>query len=192
MYEEIPFPVTFNPYKHHFSFVLKEIAKWKTMNWRLVEKELLTIGNNLIDFYLGNLSTIQICNEIIEYFAKMNITNRTEFLFWLSAKNYKKIQLSDHSEWLVKEGINSERFIHIHPAKFSSKTIRVRATTLKTVIALNVQSIRLQKELENSLYAVNKIRQDMLKLSPIKSLTPNTGILRLWELFEQVDDYQQL
>jgi hypothetical protein len=184
MYEEIPFPITFNPQKHHFGYLQKEIERWKTMNWILVEKELLSIGNNLIDFYLGNLSTPQICRECKLFFDKNNINNKAEFIKWLNAPKYKKIQLTDNSEWLIKEGINPKRYIHIHPAKFSLYTIRVRATTLKTVIALNVQPAPFHKEHKTNLSEVNKIRQELLGLSPIKSLTPKAGILKLWELFK--------
>ena len=187
MSEKIPVPITFNPYKHHFLFLLKEIEIWKTMSWIKVETDLLSIGNNLIDFYTGNLNIQQICTETISYFKNKNITNRNIFTIWLDALNYKKIQLSDKSEWLIKEGINSQRYIHIHPAKFSECTIRVRATTLKTVIALNVQSVPIQKEMKANLSAVNAIRHELLGLSPIKSLTPGTGILRLWELFNRKD-----
>lgn len=185
MSDKIPVPITFNPYKHHFHFLLKEIEKWKTMNWDLVEKDLLSIGNNLIDFYTGNLRVRQICNETIDFFKNKNITDKTIFAIWLDAPNYKKVQLSDKSEWLIKEGINPERYIHMHPAKFSEHTIRIRATTLKTVIALKIQSVPFQKEIRASLFAVNTIRYEMLGLSPIKSLTYGNGILRLWELFEK-------
>jgi hypothetical protein len=187
MYDKIPVPITFNPYKHHFLFLLKELEKWKTMGWELVEKEILSIGNNLIDFYLGNLSIPQICIEINNFFRNKNITDKSEFLIWLDALNYKKVQLSDQSDWLIKEGINPERFIHIHPAKFSEHTIRIRATTLKTIIALKSQSVPLQKEIKANLFTVNTIRHELLGLSPIKSLAPGTGILRLWELFEKTN-----
>ncbi|MEN8116371.1 MAG: hypothetical protein ABFS16_05300 [Bacteroidota bacterium] len=182
---KIPAPITFNPHKHHFHFLLSEIERWKHMNWELVEQELLTIGTNLIDFYLGNLDVQQICNETITFFEQTDLLDKEIFKYWLDAPNYKKIRLSDSSEWLIKEGNNHERYIHIHPAKFSAHTIRVRATTLKTVIALTVHSIQIKKGLKTNLQAVNRIRRNRLGLSPIKSLHPGTGILRLWELFEE-------
>lgn len=182
---EIPVPITFNPYKHHFRFLLEETEKWKAKNWTMVEKDLRSIGNNLIDFYVGDLSIIQICKESLDYFKRENITRKNEFSNWLNASAYKRIKLSDNSEWLVKEGINPNRYIHIHPAKYSQHTIRVRATTLKTVIALNVQSVPFQKEINTNLFAVNNIRMIMLGLSPIKSLTPGAGILRIWKLFDE-------
>jgi len=182
---KIPVPITFNPYKHHFHFLIDETGKWQNMSWDIVKTELLTIGNNLIDFYLGDLSIDQICKETIDYFSDKNIENRDKFIIWLNAANYKKIMLSDQSEWLIKEGVNPERYIHVHPAKYSAHTIRVRATTLKTVIALQTHYVKIHGDPKTNLNAVNNIRIKMLGLSPIKSLKPGTGILRLWELFEK-------
>jgi len=185
MSEKIPVPITFNPYKHHFHYLINETGKWKNMNWDIVKTAMLTIGNNLIDFYLGDLNIDQICKETIDYFSCRNMANRDKFITWLNASHYKKIMLSDQSEWLVKEGINPERYIHIHPAKHSAHTIRVRATTLKTVIALKTHSVKIHSDPKTNLNEVNNIRMKMLGLSPIKSLKPGTGILRLWELFEK-------
>ena len=184
MSEKIPSPITLNPYKHHFHFLINETIRWKQTNWDMVKTELLAIGNNLIDFYIGKLSIDQICKETINYFSSKNIVNRDNFVSWLKVAGNKKITFSDQSEWLIKEGNNPERYIHIHPAKHSVHTIRVRATTLKTVVALTIHSVTIQDDMKTNLIAVNTIRVKMLGLSPIKSLHPGTGILRLWELFE--------
>nr|WP_157470911.1 hypothetical protein [Draconibacterium orientale] len=95
-------------------------------------------------------------------------------------KNYftRRIEMAD------KKGIQANRFIHIHPAKFSKHTIRVRATTLKTVLTLCVHKIPILDDTELNLMAVNQQRSSYLQLSPIKSLDDeNSGILKLWQLF---------
>lgn len=183
---EIPLPIMFNPYKHHFRFLLNEIEKWKQYEWSDVSEDLLSIGNNLIDFYLGSLSVNQLCAESINFFHSRKIISKNKFKKWIHATDWKKIELSDQSKWLIKFGNNDERFIHIHPAKFSKHTIRVRATTLKTVIALMVNEISSDSLQKHNLLAVNTIRKERLGLSPIKSLhTPDSGIMRLWLLFEE-------
>lgn len=181
---EIPVPITYNPYKHHFRFLLKEIGRWREMPWAVVREEILTIGNNLIDFYTGHLDISEICYECIGYFRSHDLLAKDRFQKWLDASHYKKIRLSDQSTWLIKEGNAPERFIHIHPAKFSEHSVRVRATTLKTVIALEVRSVGICKEQQTNLQEVNAVRKELLELSPIKTLQAGTGILRLWELFE--------
>jgi len=188
---EIPVPLTYNPYKHHFRFLLAAVEEWRKIPWEKVIPELMQIGNNLIDFYLGELAVKEVANQTIAYFSAMGIRNQSEFLEWLDPPHWKKISLSDESQWLIKQGNDIERYIHIHPAKFSSHTIRVRAITLKTVLALEVRQIKLQPLARQNLEIVNLIRIELLGLSPIKSLRKNeSGILRLWQLFQNSASYR--
>ena len=188
MNKKIPHPITFNTHKHHFQFLLKQIKRWRKQEWKEVEEELISIGENLIDFYTGDLSAEDICNEC-SHFCKINDINRKiTLLKWLYPQEYRKIKLSDTSEWVVKSGKDHNRYVHIHPAKYSPHTIRVRGTTLKTVLALMANSVKFSVSLSKNLQSVNNIRTAYLHLSPIKSLTRNKGIWQLWELF--VKHYQ--
>lgn len=187
---EIPLPVTYNPYKHHFRFLQNSINKWRTLPWQTVEQELLSIGSNLIDFYLGALTVEEVVHETITFFKASGIANRDEFMQWLHPHQWKKIVLSDGSEWLIKAGNEKERYVHIHPAKYSAHTIRVRAVTLKTVLALEVERIQIQEIPQQNLEAVNHIRKKLLDLSPVKSLRKSeSGILRLWHIFQAPNNY---
>ncbi len=182
---EIPFPITFNPQKHHFRFLKNEIERWKIMAWEDVKQELVLIGSNLIDFYLGQLNVTQICNECSSYFQAKNISNEKQFYGWLDGREWKKIKLSDQSEWLIRQGNSTERYIHIHPAKFSKHSIRIRAASLKTVIALRVNSVPIKNKANENLGNINEIRKVLLGLSPVKLLQePDSKIMRLWRLFE--------
>lgn len=181
---EIPLPIQFNPYKHHFGFLLSELKTWhpdKQTEWQAA---LLLIGNNLFDFYLGELSPEEIADLCIDYFINKNINDAESFNKWFGNREWKKISLPDESEWLIKKGNQPERFIHIHPAKFSKHTIRVRAATLKTVLVLCIHEIPISRNSTENLHKVNQLRSSVLNLSPIKSLdTPASGILKLWQLF---------
>ncbi|WP_321375229.1 hypothetical protein [uncultured Draconibacterium sp.] len=181
---EIPLPIQFNPYKHHFRFLLSEIGSWQPDHPNEWQTKMLLIGNNLFDFYLGDLMPVQIANLCIEYFNQKNLLDSLAFYNWLDHRDWKKISLSDKSEWLIKRGNLAERFIHIHPAKFSKHTIRVRAATLKTVIVLCIYKIPLSNDSIKNLRAVNRLRKSFLGLSPVKSINdPDSGILKLWQLF---------
>lgn len=186
MKQEIPVPIMFSPVKHHLYFLQEEIQRWKNESWEQVSEELLPIGLNLIDFYIGSLTVDQICDEILGYFRQNKLLERKAFENWLQALNWKKLRLSDDSEWLIKPGKNEERYIHVHPAKQSKHSIRVRATTLKTVLALQVQELNPEKVAKSDLENVNSVRKNLLDLSPIKSLhSSNSGIMRLWLLFNE-------
>jgi hypothetical protein len=183
MIGQIPIPITFNPYKHHFRFLLQRIGIWKNMEWKQVKEELAGIGENLLDFYTGDLTVEKICEECIYFYKTKNITDKISFINWLYPLKYKKIELRDSSEWVIKEGKDTERFIHIHPAKQSPHTIRVRASTLKTVLAIMITNENISPEMNENLRTVNQIRTANLQLSPIKSLQRDKGIMQLWELF---------
>jgi hypothetical protein len=183
MNEKIQVPITFNPHKHHFKFLLKQIETWKNQEWNQVEQELIGIGENLLDFYTGDLTLENICAECVQFFKTNNISDKISFANWLYPQEYRKIELSDSSVWVIKEGKATEQFIHIHPAKQSVHTIRVRAVTLKTVLTLMITTDAISQQMNENLQMVNKIRTARLHLSPIKSLQHNKGILQLWELF---------
>ncbi|WP_297093482.1 hypothetical protein [uncultured Draconibacterium sp.] len=181
---EIPLPVQYNPYKHHFRFLLNELKEWQNGDWNITEKTMLSIGNNLIDFYLGELTPEQVCKASLNYFETRNISAKTAFNNWMGNAEWKKITLPDESKWLIKHGNQPDRYIHIHPAKFSKHTIRVRATTLKTVLTLCVHKVPILNDAEQNLKSVNEQRISYLQLSPIKSLDEeDSGILKLWQLF---------
>lgn len=181
---EIPLPIQFNAYKHHFRFLLKELAYWQKSEWAVAEAALHFIGDNLFDFYIGNLSGEEVCNTSFNYFKTKHIVTKKAFVNWLGNSQWKKIMLPDESEWLVKKGYQHDRYIHIHPAKFSKHTIRVRATTLKTVLTLCVHKIPLHKNNAHNLRAINQQRVSFIKLSPIKWICDeNSAIIKLWQLF---------
>ncbi len=180
---KIPVPITFNTHKHHFYFLLNRIEEWKNYEWIEVETELLKIGDNLTDLYTGKKPVEDICNECLNYLKRCGVNTRSDLIKWLHPTTYKSIDLSDSSEWIIRVGNDPERFIHIHPAKNSALTVRVRAGTLKTVLTLMSVVYTSSPPGINSLKLVNQVRTQYLHLSPIKSLDKNKGILKLWNLF---------
>lgn len=178
-------PVTFNAYKHHFKFLYEMTNKWNEMEWKLVEKELKFMGNNLTDLYCGNMSVDEIIQESYTRLLDLQITNAEQLSKWLKPQEYRKINLSDNSLWVIKQGTDVSHYIHIHPAKNSPLTIRVRATTLKTVIALMIQSVNPENKISYDLETVNLIRTDLLGLSPVKSIEKGKGIDRIWSFFKK-------
>jgi hypothetical protein len=178
------FPVTFNPYKHHLGFLKQKITGWKLQPWAEVEQEILCIGTNLIDVYYGSLTVREIYEEVSEFAGKEGLTDATKLAKWLMYEEYRKTMLSDNSLWVVRQGIKPEFFLHIHPAKHSIYTVRIRASTLKTVIALKVFGLP-EHEKMLDLQEVNYVRQKMVGLSPIKRIELDKGISHIWNLFKK-------
>jgi len=182
---EIPPPVTFNPHKHHFYFLKEQVIKWQNLPWTAVEKNLLLMGNNLSDLYWGKLSVEKICRECRLLAEKENLTSAEKLNDWLFPMEFRKVKLSDHSEWVIKPGLDTGRFLHIHPAKYSPFTIRVRGVTLKTVVALKTLP-GTQSRNQLKLELVNQVRSEKLGLSPVKELEKGKGISRIWSLFNSL------
>ncbi len=173
---EVVSSVTFNPYKHHLGFLKMKITLWQKKEWPETAQEIRSIGNNLIDLYYGQLTVGEIYNEVNKFAESNCLTSPGRLADWLNPFKYKKLRLPDGSMWVIKQGKNSTRFLHIHPAKYSPHTIRIKAPTLKTVIALQVLIGDMKKA---DLTALNRIRKEKLNLSPIKTLQAGKGIARL-------------
>ena len=175
-------PVAFNPFKHHLGCLKAAADEWRKLQWSEVEKNLLLIGSNVTDFYYGSLSVKEICSEFVQFAKEYNLNSPEELDEWLLPYGYRKVTLTDNSVWVVRQGINPERFFHIHPAKYSPYTIRVRGTTLKTVSGLYLTGIDIQDE-KSLLSEVNRVRTEKLGLSPVKSLQKGRGILKILDMF---------
>jgi hypothetical protein len=177
-------PVAFNPYKHHLGFLKEQIEKWRMQSWSEAAGELLCIGNNLIDLYYGKLTIHAICSQCLAFAEQQNITSSERLAEWIAPLEYRKTELSDTSLWVIKQGTDAGRFLHIHPAKYSPLSLRVRANTLKTVLMLNILSADRQAS-RLHLDLVNQVRKEYLGLSPIKMLVKGKGIAGLWAVFHQ-------
>ncbi len=172
--------------------------------------ELQFMGSNLIDLYFGALGVEEICRQCVNLVndgvARWHeaIITMNSFEQWLSPYAYRKVALSDGSWWIIKAGNDPERFIHIHPAKYSPATVRIRAATLKTLVAMKIfmrdtrdpqckwameltdMVFRVTKAASDCLQLgeVNRVRVHLLGLSPIKAIEWGRGIARLWPLFQ--------
>jgi hypothetical protein len=120
-------------------------------------------------------------NAVINILKSKQVFLPGDFAPWVDLKNgYQQIQLEDHSEWVVRKGIEAERYIHLHPSRTSQFTTRFKGSTLKTVYLLKAGFANFQEPL--SLERVNNVRMQ-IGLSPIKKLDRNKGILNCYEKF---------
>ena len=177
---EIISPLAFNPYKHHLGFLREKINVWQGKRWDEVFPEIQFIGNNLTDLYYGHLTVEEISNQFLEIIQQKNLHSSELLLHWLNDSGYRKTALSDTSLWVIRNGENPFRYLHIHPAKYSPFTIRVKAPALKTVLALQVLKAELKTP---EVKEINRIRIEKLNLSPIKTLVKEKGLAKLIHYF---------
>lgn len=174
-------PVNFNCWKHHAGFIKEKIKTFsKKSDIILLKKHLLKIGESQMDLYFGTFTTQDISKQIITHLKKEKILEPDKYINWLREENndHKLVQLSDNSIWILRLGENKERFVHIHPGRYSLHTTRVKATTLKTAILVLCFERTCELEMINA-EAINQIRKQYLNEPPIKSFSSADGIRRL-------------
>jgi hypothetical protein len=129
--------------------------------------------------YSGLLSPECIASEVIKMLHQQKVDCMATFASWLkdSERDFRLIELSDGSTWVLRMGRFPERYVHIHPARKSNFSIRIKSTTLKTMLAYAmVKGIPLEYP---NLCALNEVRERFLKLPPIKEGVLNHQIFTL-------------
>lgn len=167
--------IRFNYLKHHLGYINAFVTA-PPANW--VER-LLELGTLHFDIYTGELALNEIKRQLLLSLNTAGITTRQQYFDFIGDElSYKVIAISDHSNWILRWGNETGLFIHVHPARFGQHIYRVKATALKTAIALLVMNINY-----NDLSEINKVRL-LLRLSPINKKGFD-GIVKLLALIKQ-------
>lgn len=152
--------ILFNALKHHRGFIHQQIKIATTATLPGLLKKL---GNSQMDIYYGSLSLEGLFEAVLTHIP---VADEAGYLAWLKGE-YKEITLSDTSRWILLAGNVPGQYIHLHPARYSPESMRVKAPILKTAIACMVCHPGLTHP---DLKMVNHIRTGMLQLSPVKDL----------------------
>jgi len=135
-----------------------------------------------MDLYHGSLSVLEICNEIKLFINCSLLVNKELYIkYILENGGYCKIPLSDGSEWVLRRGPDPERYVHIHPARNSSNTTRIKANTLKSLIAVHI----IHKD-QVGLTEINQVRTEILQLGPLTKSSPGNRIGKHLNLFDRL------
>jgi hypothetical protein len=175
---DILFPVHFNTFKHHRDYLL-HLLHGSSSN--VVIDLLDPVCNNYIDIYTGAMTPREIGDAVVFLLKSKKTLGYEAFTEWVgNNKGYRKIELDDESEWVVRKSNDTERYIHLHPARTGRFSIRFKGSTLKTVYLLKVilKGVRETPSVEN----VNRART-RASLSPVKRPEPGKGILHCWDEF---------
>jgi hypothetical protein len=162
----IPQPVMFNPFKHHLAYIKSIIDQFS--NSEKILKEIIShVGTSVTDIYTGELDINIICNHVINFLNENSLTDKNTFCLWAGKDrgDFRKIKLPDSSEWTLKFFNHPDRYVHLFPARNSFKSVRVKATSLKTAVLWLSQRLINEININN----LNRIRL-VAGLSPVKSL----------------------
>ncbi len=174
---DLPLPILFHPLKHHIGFIKTFINKHTETTPAQIRDYLATLGTSQLDLYLGPLAPQAIAQETIEFLEQQKLSDATSFRNFLvkGGADYHCITLSDQSDWVLRWGVIEGRFVHLHPARYSSYTIRVKAASLKTAIATAIIAIRYNLP-PHDLSTINTVRKACLNMPPVKHINVHEGI----------------
>jgi len=180
---EIPGPFQFNPLKHHLShireFVSQKLSEEKKPEIKLLVKELKRIGTSVMDIYTGSLSVKGICDEVLLHLESDKLMGYEAFAEWTGKgySDFRMITLSDSSRWTLKFHDDKMRYVHLFPARFSPRSIRIKSNTLKSAI---LYYILIGKDFISA-DDLNRARA-LLGLSPVKDPGDTDAITEMIEI----------
>lgn len=177
---QLPLPIAFLGWKHHLGFIRSSIH---SLINKLDDKSIITIcngiGGSVTDVYYGLLDPECIASEVSKLLHQQKVDCLATFASWLkdTERDFRLIELSDGSTWVLRLGRFPQRYVHIHPARKSNYSFRIRSTILKSMLAYYlVKGFPLEPL---ALTALNEVRIKLLKLPPIKEGVLNHQIFTL-------------
>jgi hypothetical protein len=181
-----------NTWKHHAAALrlrIREAIADGPAGLDELANNLVVIGTELMDLYLGALSPRDIGERILTQLRSDKRLSLDAFRAWIAAgRGYRLLTLADDgSEWVLRMGDEADRYVHVHPARWAPKTCRVKANVLKTaVMILAYTSLHGGDPLEVNL--VNQVRRDYLALTPLgRDLTGDQGIGQIINVLSNSD-----
>ncbi len=131
-----------------------------------------------MDLYLGDFTPAEIAASISKYLNLEMVSGMESYKRWLNEDGnaYRVIVIADRSRWTLRLGEKQERYIHIHPSRYSPNTIRVRSSSLKSAILFCVLKGEVTSDM---LSQVNRTRKEYLDLPPLKNIGKASAIVNL-------------
>lgn len=172
-------PVLFNAWKHHRAFIRETTRKYAGMRdgEPLLLEGLRMIGNSVIDLYLGEMTTLEVEANAVTALRACGLFSPESYKNHAEMNNgYFLFDFQDGSRWTFRIGLQEEQYIHIHPARRSPLTARVKAQSLKTAIA--TLFLGFQEGEDVSLEMANQARTVLLGLPPVGDADDLKGVWR--------------
>lgn len=142
------------------------------------------IGNSTTDLYTGTMSISEISEYCLRKLRESDQFKKGDYHKWIkqNPENYQEMEFPDLSIWILKIGIEMDRYVHIHPGRNVPYTVRVKANVLKTAYLANLFAFKDHKS-PMDINLINDLRKEILDLSPIKFVTMNHDLGKMIYLF---------
>ena len=175
MNDIVPKPVLFNTWKHHAGFLCEQIQRLSDLrDANQIQSNLKKIGTSTTDLYMGDMGVLEASTFTLNTVDSLGLTAEPDYLNWIRQNHdhFREITFPDASVWILRIGVEPERYIHLHPGRNTSHCRRVKANILKTAIAASIQAIS-QKSDPFNIDLINSAREEMCNLQPIRFITLN-------------------
>jgi hypothetical protein len=179
-YFTVASPILLNYWKHHAGALRRQIEGMASAGAPALKPlagELVVIGTELMDLYVGTLAPAEIAGKVLETSHADQRLPVDAYRAWLTANGgYQLLTFAeDASRWVLRQGDPTGRYVHVHPARWAPQTLRVRANVLKTaVMVLGYVAVFGGDPLDVAL--INDVRKQYLGFSPIGRLTGDQGL----------------
>jgi hypothetical protein len=168
---EVVAPVLFNTYKHHARALRARIEAAAAGGDEAVREaagRVAVLGTKLMDLYVGPLSPRELSERVITRLEGEGRLDPAAYRAWiLGGEEYAVIEMpEDGSRWVLRLAEEPGRHVHLHPGRWSPRTMRVRANVLKTaVLVLAHAHVHGADPMERAV--VDRVRKTYLGLSPL-------------------------
>lgn len=181
-------PVLYNGWKHHLGFLQAVLLMAREQGEEMIDQNINKIGDNVMDLYIGQLTPLQVSAALVAALKTIGIVDFDSYRVWLTQQGhgYGNLQITDQSKWTLLLG-KGEMYIHIHPARYSPHSVRVKGQTLKSAIWISYEILK-ANDITLHLDFINLIRKERLRLSPIKSLSLSSSLVNLIHLMLNFKD----
>lgn len=177
---DVPPPVLLNRWKHHAGAIRAAIAHAVQTRGDGALPHLaaatVVVGNDLMDLYTGPDTPAELAVAVLETLRRAGTHTPEAFAADLAANGgYRVIDAPDGSRWTLRQGHADDRFVHLHPGRWSPKTMRVRANVLKTAILAHADALLTGGD-PAELARVNRVRREFLGLAPVEAVAAGEGL----------------
>jgi len=190
---EVPLPVLFNTWKHHAGALRVRIREAAAVGVEALEElggRMAVLGTKLMDLYTGRFWPREIALKVL---AGLRAEGRLEwpaYRGWVEGQGGYALTTfpEDGSRWVLRLGDETERYIHLHPGRWSPATVRVRANVIKTAFLVLV-AVAIHGGDPTDRVLINDVRGRYLGLAPLgKDLADEEGLGRIIGLLRSGDE----
>jgi hypothetical protein len=177
---DVPAPVLLNTWKHHAAAIrrrLRLISQEGEPALTELQQQLLVIGTELMDLYIGELLPSEIASKALAGLKEQNRIDLDAYRAWIQTGGGYRVEIfpEDSSQWVLRMGDEGDRYVHVHPARWAPATRRVRANVLKTAIMVTAY-VAVKGGNATDIKLINAVRKQYLGLSPIGRLSGDEGL----------------